>query len=43
MEKDREKKKGLTTRNKKMVAMFEHAQENIREVVKIVFWNKYKK
>jgi hypothetical protein len=26
-----------------MLAMFDHAQQYIKEVVKIVFWNKYKK
>lgn len=43
MNKQNDKKKGLVTRNKKMLAMFDHAQQYIKEVVKIVFWNKYKK
>jgi hypothetical protein len=33
----------LSTKNKKLMAMFEHAHPEIKEVLKIVFWTKYKK
>lgn len=43
MQKNKDKKKSLSSRNKKMKMMFDHAQDEIKQVVKIVFWAKYKK
>jgi hypothetical protein len=43
MSKDTERRKGLVARSKKLQAMFNHAEKNIKEVVRIMYWGKYKK
>ena len=43
MEKGRNAKDNLAKRHKKLKTMFEHPNEEIRDVVKIDLWRKYRK
>ena len=43
MDQGKNKKDNLSKRHKKLRTMFEHPKENIRDVVKIILWRKYRK